>query len=76
MAKTRRVFRQIEKCEHAHSKICRCHCEGARHGVKRFVKGNREAYAQLPKDDPHYVPVRKKAGVGYRTLRKQLKEKK
>jgi hypothetical protein len=52
---------QARNCEEALHPTCKCRCNGALHGVKRGGKNPpREWYEQLPLEDPHFVPKKKK----------------
>lgn len=52
-------LRQAQRCENAVHPKCRCRCGGAFHGSARVKAGGldeRQAFEQLPEDDPHHLP--------------------
>ncbi len=52
---------QAGRCENALHKACSCRCGGQFHGRARVpANAPREAYQQLPDDDPHHLPDRAK----------------
>jgi hypothetical protein len=53
--------READRCEQAEEPVCKCRCGGAKHGAKRVPAGSpAAAFATLPPDDPHYIPLPKK----------------
>ncbi len=50
------TFSQARRCERALTPRCKCRCGGALHGAGRVgPEAQRQAYEQLPADDPHHV---------------------
>lgn len=53
--------READRCEQAREPVCRCRCGGTKHGAKRIPAGSSaSAFATLPSDDPHFIPLPKK----------------
>jgi hypothetical protein len=53
--------READRCEQAKEPVCKCRCGGAKHGAKRIPAGSpASAFATLPEDDPHFIPLPKK----------------
>ena len=46
--------REAERCENALEPVCKCRCQGAKHGAGRVKAGG--DFSELPLRDPHHRP--------------------
>jgi hypothetical protein len=47
--------READRCEQAKERVCKCRCQGSKHGAARVPAGG--DFSSLPLDDPHHRPA-------------------
>lgn len=64
---------QLSRCENALEPVCRCRCQGTRHGAKRVAGNSRSDFESLPVGDPHRLPTVQEIGQTKRAAKEEVR---